>query len=266
MSANTRVRVYRIALSGVLVMLWELSARFAVIDPLFLPPPTRIVATILELWRHGSLREHTLLSAARALTGFAVGIVVGPTLGFLLGGWFPRLRIAAGPVLHLFSQANPVVLFHVVILFFGIGETAKVFIIAWLTVWPLAFSAIAGVQNVDTHLFKTARAFGLSRMSLFVRVVLPSAAPSIFTGARLAAGYAFVMLIAAEMMGTSSGLGWFLVQSQESYHVLRIFAAAVVITALALVTDWILAIVERFTVRWQTTPDERRWRRARIHW
>ena len=256
--SESRIRVYRIAIAIALLGSWEFAARFDWIDPMFLPPPTRILESIVDLWRHGDLREHARLSTARALGGFAIGAVLGPILGLLLGGWFPRVKLVAEPLLALFAQANPVVLFHVVILFFGIGESAKVFVIAWLTVWPLTFAAISGVQHVEASLLKTARAFGMSKASIFWHVVLPSSAPAIFTGTRLAGGYAFVMLIAAEMMGASSGLGWFVVQSQESYHVLRIFSAAVVITLLALATDWVLEKVERRAVRWRPSGDEHR--------
>jgi NitT/TauT family transport system permease protein len=87
-------------------------------------------------------------------------------------------------------------------------------------------------------------------------VVLPSAAPSIFTGLRLSAGYAFIMLIASEMMGASSGLGWFVVQSQESYHVLRVFAGATVITSLAVITDFSIKLLQHRFTFWSSESED----------
>jgi len=136
-----------------------------------------------------------------------------------------------------------VVLFHIIILFLGIGEAAKTFIIGWLCLWPVVFSAMNGVRDADPLLLKAARSLGVGRLRLFVSVVIPSAAPSIIAGLRLSAGYAFIMLIAAEMMGASSGLGWLVIQAQESYHVARIFAGAAVITGLALAVDGILKLI-----------------------
>ena len=140
--------------------------------------------------------------------------------------------------------------------FLGIGESAKTFIIAWLCVWPITFSTITGIRTVDSSLLKAARSLGLGRWQLFIRVVLPSAAPSIFTGLRLAAGYAFIMLVASEMMGGSNGLGWLIVQSQESYNVTRIFAGATMLTAMAVVTDALLVLLEKRVVVWDAEVSE----------
>lgn len=227
----------------VFLALWELLPRAGVIDPVFLPPLSTVAETVAGLWQGGDLQTHALVSLRRALGGFLAAVVLGLPLGLVVGGWFPRIQAALEPLMELFAQANPVVLFHIIILFLGIGEGAKTFIIGWLCLWPVAFSAMNGVRNADPLLLKAARSLGVGRLRLFVSVVIPSAAPSIFDGLRLSAGYAFIMLIAAEMMGASSGLGWLVIQAQESYHVARIFAGATVITALALAVDGILKLI-----------------------
>lgn len=252
------LRLRQAAVLGVLLTGWELLPVLGVLDPVFVPPLHVVASTLLELAREGDLLLHVRLSVVRALAGFFVAVVIGTPLGLLLGGLFPRLQLASEPLLELAAQANPVVLFHVVMLFLGIGEAPKIFVIAWLCTWSIAFSAISGARNVDPQLLKVGRSFGLGRVSLFRAVVLPAAAPSLFTGIRLAAGYAFVMLVAAEMMGASSGLGWFVVQSQEAYHAPRIFAGATLITVLALATDAVLMRVEARVVSWRPPLDELR--------
>jgi NitT/TauT family transport system permease protein len=252
------LRLRRAAVLAALVAAWELLPVLRVVDSVFVPPLHVVAGTLLDLARDGSLLVHVRLSAFRALGGFLLGAALGTPLGLLLGGWFPRLRDALEPLLELFAQANPVVLFHVVVLFLGIGEPPKLFVIGWLCAWSSAFGAMASVRAVDPELFRLGRAFGLSRLGLFRRVVLPAAAPGLFTGYRLSAGYAYVMLVAAEMMGASSGLGWFVAQAQESYHAPRIFAGAVAICALALATDGVLKRLEARVVDWQPPPDERR--------
>jgi NitT/TauT family transport system permease protein len=238
--------------------LWEVLPRIGVLDPVFIPPVSRIVDTIIQQMRYGELLHHAALSTQRALGGLAFAIVIGPLLGLLVGGAFPRSAIVLEPVIQLLSQANPVVLFHVILLFLGIGESAKVFIIAWLCTWPIMFSAISGIEQADPDVIRLAQSFGLKGLRLFWRVLLPAATPSILTGIRLSGGYAFVMLVAAEMMGASSGLGWFVVQSQESYHAARIFSGAIVITALALLLDGVLKRAESWLIRWRPSYDERR--------
>ena len=249
--------VYKLAAILLFLGLWELLPATGLANPLFIPRFSGVVVTIRELIISGELATHTQISLLRAFTGLATAIAVGLPLGLLLGGWFPRIQHATEPLMELFAQANPVILAHIIIFFLGIGELAKTFIIAWLCVWPITFSTISGIRTVDTSLLKAARSFGLGRWQLFILVILPSSAPSIFTGLRLAAGYAFLMLIASEMMGASSGLGWFVAQSQESYHVMRVFAGATVITFLAVATDLLIKLLQgRVSSRGTAPGDE----------
>lgn len=241
----------------VFLSLWEILPRAGVIDPVFLPPFSMVAETVAGLWQGGDLQTHTFVSLRRALGGFLAAVALGLPLGLVVGGWFPRLQAALEPLMELFAQANPVVLFHIIILFLGIGEGAKTFIIGWLCLWPVTFSAMNGVRDADPLHLKAARSLGIGRLRLFVSVVLPSAAPAIFAGLRLSAGYAFIMLIAAEMMGASSGLGWLVIQAQESYHVARIFAGATVITGLALAVDGILKLIGGWLAPARETDENR---------
>jgi len=245
--------------TGVILLflaLWEILPATGILDPVFIPRFSAVIATIVDLFRTGELVQHTWISLIRAFTGLLTAVVIGLPLGLLLGGWFPRFQQASEPLMELFAQANPVILAHIIIFFLGIGESAKVFIIAWLCVWPITFSTINGIRTVDASLIKAARSLGLGRWQLFLKVILPSAAPSIFTGLRLSAGYAFIMLIASEMMGASSGLGWFVVQSQENYHVLRVFAGATVITFLAMLSDLLIKLLQNRFTFWDSATNE----------
>jgi len=252
------VQRWRWALGLGLILLWECCSRSRLVDPVFVPPPSRILVTVIQQWRVGELAQHTWLSTERAIGGFLAASVIGTLLGVAIGGGWPRLAAALEPMAELFAQANPVVLFHVVLLFLGIGESSKIFVIAWMCTWPIMWSAISGIRQADADLVRVARSFGVSGFELVTKCFIPAALPSILTGMRLSGGYAFIMLIATEMMGTSSGLGWFVVQSQESYHAERIFAGALIITVLALLLDWILKHLELGLVRWKPSFDERR--------
>ncbi len=246
----------QVAVVLLFLVLWEILPRSGLLNSQFIPPLSTVLATIQEQFVDGDLTAHILISLKRAYVGLFTAVMVGLPLGLLLGGWFPRLEQGVEPLMELFAQANPIILAHIIIFFIGIGEPAKTFIISWLCIWPIAFSTISGIRTVDQNLLKAARAFGLGRWKLFVRVVLPASAPSIFTGLRLAAGYAFIMLIASEMMGASSGLGWLVVQSQVSYHAPRIFAGASIITFLAVVTDLLIKLIERKVVVWNDNSNE----------
>jgi NitT/TauT family transport system permease protein len=231
-----------------LLAVWEVAPRLGLVDPVFVPPFSSVMATVWELRTTSDLLHHVGISLFRALAGFLLAVLVALPLGFLLGGWFPCVEAALSPLADVFSQANPFILFHIILLFLGIGEATKVTIIAWACVWPILFSTIAAIRHIDPVLKKTAAGFGLSRVALFWKVVLPATAPSLFTSLRLSAGYAFFMLIAAEMMGASSGLGWLVLSYQENYHVVRIFAVATVIAVLGLGIDGMMRLLERLTV------------------
>jgi NitT/TauT family transport system permease protein len=148
-------------------------------------------------------------------------------------------------VMEVSSQINPFILFHVLILFLGIGENIKIIVIAWTCIWPIMFSTISGLQNIDSLIIKSARSFGITRWKLLYKVSLPAAGPMIFTGLRISAGYSFFMLIAAEMMGCTSGLGWFILYSQENYRVPDLFAAAIVIALLGFGLDVLMQYIEK---------------------
>jgi NitT/TauT family transport system permease protein len=247
---------HKICAVMVLFALWEALPAWGVVNPLFIPRLSTVIAAIGELHTAGNLLEHVRISLQRALTGLGAAVAIGLPLGLLLGGWFPRLQQATEPLMELFAQANPVILAHIIIFFIGIGEPAKAFVIGWLCIWPITFSTITGIRTVDQDLLKVARSFGLGRWRLFVRVIIPASLPSILTGLRLATGYAFVMLIASEMMGASSGLGWLVVQNQESYHAPRIFAGAALITFLAVTADLVIKAVGKRIVVWSEPADE----------
>lgn len=224
---------------------WEAVSRTGLVDPLFLPPFTKVLVAVGSSLAQGRLLEHTGISLFRALTGFGVAVIAGISLAILISGFSARLRLSLDGLLEFFSQTNPFILFHIIILFLGVGEATKVTIIAWACTWPILFNTLAGLSNVDEDVRKMARSFGLKRMSLYTKVLLPAAGVHIFTGLRLGLSYSLFMLIAAEMMGSSSGLGWFLMVNQENYNVINIFSAALVIAVLALILDLIFAALEK---------------------
>ncbi|TWH47543.1 ABC transporter permease [Sporomusa sp. KB1] len=232
------------------ILVWELSAWFGLVNTMFIPAFSTVLLAIAKLLISGTLVPHIAISLQRSIGGLAIAVAIGIPLGFVMGGWFRKLETALEPLFEIAAQANPYILFHVIILFLGIGEAAKLAIIAWICIWPVLFNTAAGIRHVDADLLKAARSFGLTRWSLFYKIVLPAAGPSIFTGLRLSAGYSFFLLIAAEMMGSSSGLGWFLINSQENYNIEWIFSGAVVIAILSITIDSIVKFLEKKIIVW----------------
>lgn len=235
----------------VFILIWEGASRLQLVNNLFIPPFTDVLFSIWNLALSGDLLTHVMTSLTRALLAFIIAAIMSIPLGFLLAGLNRNIQIAAEPVIDVLSQVNPFVLFHLAILIIGIGEPTKIISIAWMCAWPIVFSTASGVKNVDNILIKSARSLGVNDFQLAVKVLLPSALPSIFTGLKLSAGYSVFMLIAAEMMGASSGLGWLIINNQENYSITTIFAAVTVITFLGLIINVLMEKLEKMLVPYE---------------
>lgn len=235
---------YKFLVIFIFIAIWEIVSRLGIVNPLFIPPFTSVILTLKDMFIWGNLIVSIAISVERALAGFAISIVVGISLGFLLGGWFSKLDLMAEPVIEIFSQVNPFILFHVLILFSGIGEIPKIAIIAWTCTWPIMFNTIYGIKHMNSLILKAARGFGLGRWKFFYKVVMPSILPSVFVGIRISGGYSFFMLVAAEMMGSSSGLGWLILNNQENYAIKNIFAIAIIIAFLGLLMDTTIKFIQ----------------------
>lgn len=203
----------------------------------------------------GELLIQITSSLQRLFEGLAAALVVGIPFGFILGGWFPRLTHFLRPLLRLFAQLNAFALFPLFVLFFGIGELAKFAVIFWSCLWPILFTTIAGVQGVDPLYVKVARSMGSGRLTIFVRVLFPGALPSIFTGIRLGATVAFLMLIAAEIIGATAGLGWVVLNSQINYVIPRLYLAAAIIAFLGMGLNYLIHFIESSVIKWKETVE-----------
>lgn len=232
------------------LLLWELAPQFNLIDRTFLPPFSEIVVKGVEFAASGKLWPHVLVSVERAAGGFFLGVVTAIPLGLALG-WFDRLDRYLNPLLQLLRQTNPVSLFPVFILLFGVGYATKVAIIYWVVLWPILLSTTAGVKYVDPALVRYARTLGLSDWNLFRKVVLPSSVPSIITGVRLAATYSFLMLVVSEMVGANSGLGYLIVNAQYLMSIHILYVGVAILALLGILTNYALVKLERRLTSWK---------------
>jgi len=246
-----------IDVSGIVIffLLWEIAPRLGIVDGQFIPPLSQVLLAVGKLAADGSLFIHIAASLQRSFIGFVLAIAVAVPAGFILGGVFPALSRQLRPLLRVFGQINAFSLFPIFILFFGIGEVAKVSIIFWSTIWPVLFTTIVGVQNVDPLYIKSARSIGADKFTIFSKVILPGAAPVIFTGIRTGASHAFLMLIAAEMIGASAGLGWLVQNSAVNNIMPRLFAATMTIAFLGMTINYLLYLLEDNLLDWKQSSE-----------
>lgn len=230
--------------------LWEIAPRLDLINRTFLPPFSEVIVRGWEYALSGELWPQIRVSLGRALGGFGLGVAVAVPLGLLLG-YFRRLDLYLNPLLQLLRQTNPVSLFPAFILFFGIGYATNVAIIFWVVVWPILLSTVAGVQQTDPALVKYARSVGVGNFTLFRKVILPSALPSVITGMRLAATYSFLMLVVSEMVGASSGLGYLIVNAQYLMSIHLLYVGVIVLALLGIAANQALVWLERRLTGWK---------------
>ncbi len=239
--------------SGVILflLLWELAPRLEWLDPYFVPPLSVVIGEAGTLLREGSLPIHLLVSVWRAIVGLLVAMAIGLPLGFLLASRFQQLAEAIDPMLRVLSQVNPFTLLPVFMLFFGIGETAKVAVVAWVSVWPILFYGMTAAREVDPVQIKSAASMGIGSTDMLLKVILPGALPTTFVGIRIAASLTFYILVAAEMLGAGAGLGWLVHNAAMNYLIPRIYAGAACIVVLGFVLNRFLLWLERVLFVWR---------------
>lgn len=239
-------------LLGIVVFLavWEIAPRTGVINANFLPPFSVALKTLFNLLLSGELIKHILISLRRSIVGFSLGLAFAIPLGLLIGS-FKRLEYYVDPLVQSFRQTSTMALLPVFLLLFGIKEASKYAIVFW-GVWPaMLLSTINGVKGVDPLLIKAAKSMSASQFIIFVRVILPSAIPSILTGLRLAATSSILILTAAEMMGASSGLGFLLYDAQMKYLIPKMFAVILTMSCAGITVNYLLVLLEKHVTRWK---------------
>jgi NitT/TauT family transport system permease protein len=234
----------------IFLALWEALPRLGIVSDAYLSPPSAVIASIAQLVDTGQLWKHMAASLQRSLWGLVLASFSGVVLGLLIGS-SRRLAAIVDPVLQLFRQTSAFALFPVFILFLGIGELSKVAIIFWASFWPVLLSTVSGVKQVDRLLVNSALSMGASQRFIFFKVVLPASLPSIFTGVRLAGAYSITALVAAEMIGAHSGLGFLTLNSQETFQIPTMYAGILLLAVLGLVLNYLLALLERRLLRWR---------------
>jgi NitT/TauT family transport system permease protein len=232
------------------IALWELAPRFNLVRATYLSPPSSVLrALYLMAWR-GDLSKHFFISLRRAVVGLSVSAGVGVVLGLLIG-YFKNTERYLNLLFQSFRQMSAFALFPVFILFFGLGELSKTIIIFWASLWPVLLNTATGVKNVDKVLVRSAVSMGASKGYIFLNIIVPAAAPEIFTGIRLGGSYCVMAVVAAEMIGATSGLGYLVIYSEQTFNTPEMYGGIVMLAVLGLGLNFVLHSIERFFTSWK---------------
>ncbi|OKJ45993.1 ABC transporter permease [Micromonospora sp. TSRI0369] len=242
--------LHRSAALLTLAAIWETVPRAGLVDRVFLPPLSEVLAAWWELLRTGQLADHVGASLTRSLTGLALAVVTAIPLGLLIG-WYRPLADLLSPLLEVFRNTAALALLPVFVLILGLGETSKIALVVYACSWPILLNTIAGVKGVDPLLIRSARSMGLNHLRLFQKVILPAAVPTVFTGVRLAGAYSILVLVAAEMVGAKAGLGYLVNYAQYNFAIPDMYAGIITISAIGLVVNQLLVAGERRFSTWR---------------
>ncbi len=239
-----------VALPLAFLAVWQALSDFGVVRALLLPPPSKIAAAFGSMLINGELLRHLGVSLARVLAGFLIAGVLGIALGVAIG-LSRRLDRATDLVIQLMKPIPPIAWIPLTILWFGIGEESKVFIIFLGAFFPVLVNAIDGIRQTDVRFVELARVLETSRYRFVRKVVLPGALPSIMTGLRVGMMVAWMCVVAAELIAASSGIGFLIMDARQTMQTDQVFVGMIAIGAVGKILDVLLKKAERRLIVWK---------------
>jgi sulfonate transport system permease protein len=242
-------------LPALIAVVWEGVCRTGIAPANLLPAPTAIVQTILALAKSGDLWAHLEVTSIRMGLGFVLGAAAGTLLGALTGA-SPFARAFIDPLVQGFRSVPSIAWVPLFILWLGIFEDSKVVLIALGVFFPVYLNLMMGIAHVDRKLIEVGQVHRLSRFALVWRILLPASLPAYITGLRSGLGLGWMFVVAAEMMGASEGVGFLLIDGEQTGRPAVVIGAILLFAVIGKLTDVILARFGAFLLAWQDTAVE----------
>jgi sulfonate transport system permease protein len=232
-----------------LLIAWELFARLGALSPNVLPAPSKVALTAFELVKEGRLIGDMAVSLLRAATGF----VIGGSIGFMLGTAVGFSKVAEAFLdrnIQMLRAIPFLAVLPLVIVWFGVGEAGKIFLVSLGVMFPIYINTVLGIRQVDPKLIELGRVLGLSNWTLIRRIVLPGALPSVLAGVRYALATAWLALVVAETIATSTGIGFLAMDAREFLRTDVIVMTIVIYAAIGVLADQLARFLERRLLSW----------------
>lgn len=237
------------AVPALVVIGWQILGQSGLISTRILPTPVAVVQAGIQLGKQGILWQYIWSSTERALAGFLIGGSVGFVLG-LLNGLYRISQKLTDTSIQMLRTIPHLALIPLVIVWFGVGEEAKIFLVALGSVFPIYVNTFFGIKSVDADLIEMAKVYRLPWLKLFWKVILPGALPSILVGIRYALGVMWMTLIVAETISENSGIGYMAMNAEEFMQMNVVVLGIVLYALLGKISDWIATTMERRFLRW----------------
>ncbi|MBA8820604.1 sulfonate transport system permease protein [Ochrobactrum sp. P6BSIII] len=237
------------ALPIVLLIAWEIAARTGLITARLMPAPSTVAAAFWKSLLDGTLIYHTYISTQRALIGLVIGGGLGFVAGIVNGLWKPAETLLDS-TLQMLRNIPHLALVPLVILWFGIDETAKIFLVSIGVFFPIYINTFYGVRTIDPQLIEMVHVYGLDRKALIQRIILPGALPSILVGLRYALGFMWLTLIVAETISATSGIGYMTMNAREFLMTDVVLLGIIIYALLGKVADTATRLIEKRVLVW----------------
>lgn len=237
---------------GTFILIWQMATNGTTLGQFISGPwvvlKSLIAGTIGKVGQH-SIAVHAVYSLGRVLIGYILGSAVGILLGLLMG-WYPVIRAIFWPIYSIIRPIPSIAWIPISIIWFGLGEDAKIFIVFISSFANLTLNAYSGAKNTDMELIGAARMLGAKQSQLFFTIVLPSSVPQIFAGLQVAMSSAWATVMAAEMVRSSEGLGWMIVTGMNNNNIDQILTGIVAIGIIGFILAVLMRKAEEVLCRW----------------
>ncbi|TBL75273.1 ABC transporter permease [Paenibacillus thalictri] len=238
------------ALPVVLLAVWQLLGELGVVSPVFLPTPVEIAGSFGQLIATGELQAHLAISLERAATGFLIGGVFGLLTGFVVG-FSQKAEYLIDPSMQMLRMIPHLAVAPLIILWFGFGESSKVFIIASGAFFPLYINTFLGIRSVDNKLFDVASVLGFSKTKQIFRLILPASLPHILLGLRLSVAISWLGLVVAELIGSQAGVGFLINFGKQTSGTDLIFVGVIVFAVIGMAVDLVFRWLDTRLLAWR---------------
>jgi len=231
----------------VLLVLWEVIAR--ALKSVYIPPISTIAVTFVHEWFSPTFAQQAIPSLYRMVVGYFFASVIGITIGIIIGT-FKRMYELLDPVLQFLRAIPPTAIIPVGILLIGIGDQMKMVVIAFGSMWPILINAADGARMVPAQRLDTARIFGLTPFETLWRVIIPSSTPMIASGMRTGLSIAFIMIVVSEMIGSTDGLGYYILSAQRTFAIPEMYGGIALLAILGYLLNTGFVWAEHRVLAW----------------
>jgi len=238
-----------VAFIAVLLALWELAAASGAMPSLSFPRMSEILAAWWNLVLSGELLRQLGDSLWRMFAGYFIGVSLGVLIGLMMG-YFRVFYNLLEPITEVLRPIPSPAYLPIVILFLGIDDEMKIFMIAFASVFPVLLNTYSGVRSVDPIQLQTARTFGVSGRKLLTQIVLPASSPYIFTGMRISLAVALIVMVISEMVAASNGIGYFILSAQRGFKIRDMFAGVLTLAVLGYILNRLFLLIENRVLAW----------------